>query len=1473
MADVLERIANLSPEMRALLVERLSVRARAPQSAADEPVAIIGIGCSFPGGATTPEAFWQLLKNGVDTISEVPPDRWAHDALGAPNSSSPEDKALRWGGFLEQVDEFDAEFFSVLPREAERMDPQQRLLLEVAWEALEGAGQSAERIAGTSTGVFIGIHSQSSDYYWLQIADPKSIDTYTSTGGAHSIAANRLSYFFDLRGPSVAVDTACSSSLVAVHLACRSLQSRECDMALAGGVNLILSPEASVAFSKLQMLAPDGRCKTFDAQANGFVRGEGCGLVVLKRLSDARADGDPILALVRGSAVNQDGHTNGLTAPNGLSQQAVIRQALAKSGVDPSEITYIEAHGTGTRLGDPIEVEALAAVIGQSRSPGEFCALGSVKTNIGHLEAAAGIAGLIKVVLALQHETIPPHLHFHELNPHISLKNTPFKISAAGLPWPARGGKRQAGVSSFGFGGTNAHVVLQEATLPQAVAAKVERPIHVLALSAKSEAALPELAKKYAARLSEAPSVPLADLCFTAGTGRSHFDYRLAVTGNSVAEAEAKLKAFVAGEILEGVSSGRRIVSSETAGVAFLFTGQGAQYPGMGRELYENQPTFRKTLQQCDEILRPYLQQPLLSVLYAESGAPSPLDDTAYTQPALFAIEYSLAELWRSWGIEPAVVMGHSVGEYVAACIAGVFDLEEGLRLIAERGRLQQALPRDGEMAAVFADVEGVAAAIRPFIDAVSIAAINNADNVVISGARKAVREVLDHLGSIGVKAQPLKVSHAFHSPLVEPMLDEFERIASQVSYRQPKIPLISTLTGQILGPDEIQARYWRRHAREAVRFATAMETLRGQGCEYFVEIGPSPTLLAMGRRCLGDNVGIWLPSLRKGQSDWLQMLESLGALYTHGAKVDWSGFDRDYPRRRVELPTYPFQRSRYWLPINAVTSRGKAPSRWDCVIENGRRQARQAPLDLNIQAHLTVWRHLDNLAAAYIVETFRKFGVFQKVGERQSAESLIESYGILPAYRRLIERWLTRLANEGILERFQEDGFISRQALPDSGLQSLKEKACRNLGDNRILLNYLQRCGENLTAVLTGKESPLETLFPGGSHEVTEYLYDQWAVARYFNNIARSVIEGVVATHSAGRPLRVLEIGAGTGGTTASLLPALDRCAANYWYTDVSDFFLGRARERFNDYSFVRYRLLDIESDPTLQQFPPRAFDVVVAANVLHATPDLNKTLENVRTLLAPGGLLVLYEVTRHPDWFDMTIGLIEGWQKFADDYRRDNPLLSAAQWQEVLRANGFDEIVAFPQAGASTEALGQHIVVARYPESPSETVPEADGFFADESEPGRTTTGENEDRQGENGGGAFLEQLAEAMPNERKELLVSFVRDRVAKVLRTRSLDALAPQRRLLDLGLDSLMAVELRNQLAMDLGLQRDALPATLVFDYPTIQSVGEYLSGHLAGEGMRIDAESAGVDDLTDGEITKQLAAKLDALEASRSNKKI
>ncbi len=889
------------------------------EAARHEPLAIIGLACRFPG-ADTPESFWALLERGQDMMRAVPKDRWDLDEYYDPVPGTPGKMYLRDAALLDQLDEFDPQFFGISPREAERMDPQHRLLLEVSWEALERAGQAPGNLRNSKTGVFVGV---SASEYTSVMAEAERTDTYSSLGNSAIFASGRLSYVLGLQGPSLVVDTACSASLIGVHLACESLRNRSSDMALAGGVHVLLSPHGNIAMSQMGAVAPDGRSKTFDAAANGFGRGEGCGMIVLKRLSDALADGDPILALIRGAATNHDGPSSGLTVPSATAQAALIRDALADGKLQPDDVLYVEAHGTGTPLGDPIEVRALETVFGRRRQP---LWVGSVKTNIGHLEEAAGIAGLIKVVLSMQAGTLPPHLHFRHPNPHIAWENLPIRVTAQAMPWPP--GRKVAGVSSFGMGGANAHVVLEEAPALAPVAGAltttaIEQPAQLLVLSAKNQQALQAVARRYADFLASDSGLNWADVCYTAGVGRSHFGQRLGVVAASPQEARAQLAAYAAGEAPAGVAAGSE--ASQPPPVAFLFTGQGSQYAGMGRELYQTQPAFRRTLDRCAELLAalPAAGAPLLQLL----DDPDAIDHTANAQPALFALEYALATLWRSWGVEPDVLIGHSLGELVAACVAGVFSLEDGLKLAAARGRLMGALPQNGEMVAVSADEASVRQAIAPYAAGVSIAAVNGPESVTISGLRTAVLAICEQLAAADVKTQRLNVSHAFHSPLMDPMLEPFEAVAASITYHKPALRLISNVTGKLAGDEITRPQYWVRHVRQTVRFADGLATLAEQRAAVWIEIGPKPALLGMAGQAhaAGADVAL-LPSLRQRQGDTAQMLASLAELYVRGVEIDWQGVYGEDSRHKLLLPTYPFQRQRYWLaaakPRRAATVR-----------------------------------------------------------------------------------------------------------------------------------------------------------------------------------------------------------------------------------------------------------------------------------------------------------------------------------------------------------------------------------------------------------------------------------------------------------------------------------------------------------------------------------------------------------------------
>ncbi|MDE0629787.1 MAG: SDR family NAD(P)-dependent oxidoreductase, partial [Bryobacterales bacterium] len=1523
----------------------------------EERIAIIGMACRFPG-APDRETFWAQLRSGADLVTRGRPDGLFVDA---------ETEASRdFGGYVEGLDRFDASFFRIAPVEAELLDPQQRMLLETSWAALEDAGIAPDRLRGSRTGVYGGISTNDYQVHVGESVDDLSPTLYRSTGVTFSAAIGRIAFALGLEGPAITVDTACSSSLVALHQAASALRQGEADLALAGGVNAILRSSFTRLFKNAGMLASDGRCKTFDASADGFVRGEGCGMVVLKRLSDAEAAGDRILAVVLGSAVNQDGASAGFTVPNGPAQERVITEALARAGVEASTVDYLEAHGTGTELGDPVEVAAAASVYGRGRSPDRPLLIGSVKTNVGHLEAAAGVAGLIKAVLAIRSGVIPQHLHFERPNPRMDWEALPVRVTSERTPWPLVERPGRAAISSFGYSGTNAHVLIEgyveereppriavpalPASAPRDPAPQtdVSRRHRLLPLSAKSEDALRQLAGRYQAIL--AGDVSLADMAWTAGAGRSHFPYRSGAVFTDRASLEEQLEA-----VRQGAA-----VSPADGGTAFLYTGQGSQWVNMGRDLYESEPVFRAVLDRCEDVFRAERGRSLLTVIFEDAER---LDRTEWTQPALYAIESGLTALWASVGVRPDVVFGHSVGEIAAAAAAGAIDLEGGMRFATRRGALMGSLPAGGMMAAVFAAPERVASEL----DGAVCLAADNGTHQVVSGQEAEIEALLKTFEEEGLRVDRLRTSHAFHSALMDPVLAELEAAAPAASV--PSVRMVSDVSGQVLegAPD---GAYWRRQAREPVQFATAVRTLANLETGLLLEIGPHGVLGPMA--ALGwphTEPPAVIPSQRRdGNGDFVG---AVAGAYEAGLDIAFEGLFVGERRRRVSLPAYPFQRDRFWtapsprrqsetghallgaqrdspdgehsferrlrsrdpawladhrvfgavvapgalyaaqvsealrethhelpvvleetsiirplvlsgdagrvvqvvlgeerawkvvsrdsggrwethaegrwaplaadaseaadlgsmkaglveadvedgklglaagatgivygpafrglirlwsgsgerlgevlLPagvdhrsllahpalldacfqvlggIRAMPGPGGAwlPIGWDRFVlrealpdrvfcraleRGGGGETRKADLWLYTETgeelariegfalrratrraltgdwvaealHEVVWREgsavglreagflagpqeiesglgtlagyleaegrdgaslaalereLERMSRRQLLRGFRELGWEPRPGDRFETDELRRRLSVTEDHGRLFARFLTVLEEMGVLGRDSAGGRLVAAA-PEPPAKPEGEPT--DSGAESIELDVLLRCGASLAEVLRGRADAVDLLF--GSEPGAANLYRDSPAARAVNRMVADGVRTAVAGLPAGRPLRVIEIGAGTGATTSALLDVLPDDRTEYMFTDISTGFFSAAERRFAEQGVnLRFVPLDIERDPADQGFALHGYDLVIAANVLHATRDLGRALAHCRRLLAPSGVLVAVEETARREWLDMTFGLLPGWWRFRDAYRSDHALVPPSVWRQALRDAGF--------------------------------------------------------------------------------------------------------------------------------------------------------------------------------------------------------
>ncbi len=914
-------------------LKRVTIELAEERAKQREPIAIVGMACRFPGGVASPAELWRLIEEHRDGIGALPTDRdWDIEALYDPDPERPGSMYVRESGFLADAGAFDAEFFGIGPREATAMDPQQQLLLEASWEALEDAAIVPTDLGGTRTGVFAGLmHHDHGAHAGYARGD---LEGHLPTGSASSVASGRVSYALGLEGPAMTVDTACSSSLVAMHLAAASLRAGECSLALAGGATVMWTPDALVLFSRQRGLAPDGRCKSFAEAADGTAWSEGAGVLVLERLTDAEANGHRVLATIRGSAVNQDGASNGLTAPNGPSQERVIRQALANAGLKPSDVDMVEAHGTGTALGDPIEAGALLATYGQERETP--VRLGSLKSNIGHTQAAAGVAGVIKAVMAMRAGLMPKTLHVDAPSSQVEWESGAVELLREAAPWPGGERPRRAAVSSFGISGTNAHTILEEAPTagrdpgPGASAkdqsgeegtapAPLTGPLPLL-LSARSPAALAAQAARLGAQLRGDPEQELADVAYSLATTRAQLEQRAVLIATEREQLLGDLDALAEEQQPAGVILAKALPGSK---LVYLFSGQGSQRPGMGQHLYTTYPAYAGALDQAAEQIDPLIGRSLSELIFSAPGTEAArlLDHTTYAQPALFATELALYRLLESLGLTAELLCGHSVGEITAAHLAGVFSLADAAKLICARGALMGELPAGGAMLAIEATEAEALASIEGSEAELSLAAVNSPSACVLSGAEEAVQALEAHWREAGRKTKRLAVSHAFHSPLMEPMLEPFAALARTLTYNPPKLALFSCLDGELLSAERAtDPAHWVAHAREPVRFAAAIAGLQGEGASAYLELGPDPVLCAMARQCLGEEPTL-APTLREGRAEAETLLSSLATAHASGAQVKWSAFFAGSGAKSVPLPTYPFQRKRYWLsPASAAS-------------------------------------------------------------------------------------------------------------------------------------------------------------------------------------------------------------------------------------------------------------------------------------------------------------------------------------------------------------------------------------------------------------------------------------------------------------------------------------------------------------------------------------------------------------------------
>jgi len=1278
-------------------------------------VAVIGMAGRFPGSQNV-EQFWDNLTAGKEFSTAF--------------ESESTSEQIKAAALLEDIDRFDASFFGINPREAEIMDPQHRIFLECAWSALENAGYDTTR-EERPIGVYAGVGAST---YLIHNLLPNNLNQTmgyfpTLLASDKDYAPTRVSYKLNLKGPSLSIGTACSSSLVAVNLAYQSLLGGECDMALAAGVS-IKAPQIAATLCP-EGVATDGHCRAFDADANGTIGGNGAGVVVLKRLADAIADGDYIYSVIKGSAVNNDGAVKvSYTAPSEQAQTTVIQTAQLMAEVDPETITYIETHGTGTKMGDPIEIAALTEAFATDKK--SYCAIGSVKTNMGHLDAAAGITSFIKTSLSLDRQLIPPSINFATPSPEIDFANSPFFVNTELSNWESNGTPRRAGVSSFGFGGTNAHIILEEAperSLELNRDSSSAKSHQVLLLSAKTSSALETATSNLVTYLQEHSECNLSDVAHTLQIGRQQLIHKRAVICETVADA------------ISALTDPKRVLTScqatDKKEITFLFTGLGTHYVGMARELYQTEAVFKQAVDHCCQILEPLLSLDLRGVIYppedsnsnnkksqpidlrqmlgrtqTENLAATTLNQTQLTQPAIFVLEYALAQLWQSWGIRPNAMIGYSIGEYVVATIAGVFSLEDALTLVAKRAEMIAQLTPGAMLAVPLTE-----SAVKPLLnEQLSLSAVNGSNQCVVAGIPEVIDKLEEQLAREGTACRRLQSSHAFHSQMMEAIATPFRELVASFQLNPPQIPYLSNLTGTWVTPELVtQPDYWVQHLCQPVRFAQQVQELWQQQQPIMLEVGAGQTLSSLALQCL-ESVSaidkIALPSLRhdfEGQSDTAFILNTLAQLWLSGVEIDWFAFSQG-DCQRLPLPTYPFEDQRYWIDPPTVTqSNHKSDHLWQSLVTTAQEKAITGLSNLDQQLHETQRESLDRLCIAYIKKTFQDLGLFQREQDDQySLAELNEKSGTIPRFQELLERWLDILVQRGEIHQDAAGNFSQLKAgtasIPDL-VREVKEKSPGVLAPEWI--DIYHNYGVNLGVIMTGERQPLEFHF-SMNLEREGYTLPEYPSMDYYEPIMGSIIQQIVNSLPNGKKLRILELGAGTGSATEKILPLLPPEATEYTFTDVGSYFINLAQEKFKPYPFITYGVLDVEKSPQEQGYNPNEYDLVIAFNVLHVASDVDATIDYGRSLLAPKGLLLLWEITRERLEADIMDGVLM--QPIADPVgirNMGNPYLSAEQWQERLIKAGFPKVETFSEF----DSFGEHIIIA---EANSKAITDAKPAFS---------------------------------------------------------------------------------------------------------------------------------------------------------------